>query len=63
MLTMMKDVGGIEMPEFFGKILGEEKSDTDGDADGDDDTPTAVVNPPGPAPKAPKAPTKPAPKA
>ena len=25
MLTMMKDVGGIEMPEFFGKILGGEQ--------------------------------------
>jgi flotillin len=24
MLSMMKDVGGIEMPEFFGKILGDE---------------------------------------
>ena len=25
MLGMMKDVGGIEMPEFFGKILPDEK--------------------------------------
>jgi len=33
MLTMMKDVGGIQMPEFFGKILGdEEQPDDDGAA-------------------------------
>jgi flotillin len=32
MLTMMKDVGGIQMPEFFGKILGDEEQPDDGEA-------------------------------
>ena len=27
MLNMMKDVGGVEMPEFFGKLLGDEPRD------------------------------------
>ncbi|MFK7743143.1 MAG: flotillin family protein [Planctomycetota bacterium] len=32
MLGMMKDVGGIQMPDFFGKILGDEKAGMDADA-------------------------------
>tara|TARA_R110002072_G_scaffold269079_5_gene428264 strand:+ start:2510 stop:4165 length:1656 start_codon:yes stop_codon:yes gene_type:complete len=36
MLTMMKDIGGIEMPEFFGKVLGgEEAKEKGGGANGD----------------------------
>lgn len=31
MLTMMKDVGGIQMPDFFGKILGDEEQKDDGE--------------------------------
>jgi len=53
MLTMMKDVGGIEMPEFFGKIIGEDKTDGGSDAAPGGDMPK------GPSPKAsgPKAAT------
>lgn len=37
MLSMMKDIGGIEMPEFFGKILGDKEAKaSDGDANGSD---------------------------
>ena len=35
MLSMMKDVGGIEMPEFFGKILGDAESGKSGAAEGE----------------------------
>ena len=50
MLTMMKDVGGIEMPEFFGKILGEEKKAADGEADA---ATAAAAGPKAPGPKGP----------
>ena len=28
MLQIMKDIGGVEMPEYFGKLMGDEKSKT-----------------------------------
>lgn len=64
MLTMMKDVGGIEMPEFFGKILGDKDAEamSEGDDDGGD-APKAVTAPspdkPTPAKPGPKAPRAP----
>ena len=53
MLSMMKDVGGIEMPEFFGKILGDKKDESN---DGDDDDTSVATGPKssGPKPPAPK---------
>jgi hypothetical protein len=29
MLQMMKDIGGVEMPEYFGKVVGEERKTAD----------------------------------
>lgn len=60
MLTMMKDIGGIEMPEFFGKILSQEKEDADGDADAAPAASAAAAGPKGPGPKAPDRKPKPA---
>lgn len=60
MLTMMKDIGGIEMPEFFGKILSQEKEDADGDADAAPAASAAAAGPKGPGPKAPARKPKPA---
>ncbi|MGK0204877.1 MAG: flotillin [Planctomycetota bacterium] len=58
MLSMMKDIGGIEMPEFFGKILGDKEAKASGgDADGNADAAPAAA---GPKPSAPK-PTTPRP--
>lgn len=59
MLTMMKDVGGIEMPEFFGKILGDQQAEVaaDGEDDGGDAEATAAAGPKGPTP-APATPPK-----
>lgn len=59
MLSMMKDIGGIEMPEFFGKILGDKDAKaSDGDADGNADAaPTAKASKsPGPKPTGPRPP-------
>jgi len=53
MLTMMKDVGGIQMPEFFGKILGEEEK---ADGDGKGDAAAAKARQPGDAAAAAKKP-------
>ena len=57
MLSMMKDIGGIEMPEFFGKILGDKDAKaSDGDADGEGNAAPAAKGPKptGPQPTGPK---------
>jgi flotillin len=55
MLSMMKDIGGIEMPEFFGKILGDKEAKaSDGDADADAASAAAGPKPTGPKPSGPK---------
>ena len=36
MLSMMKDVGGIDMPEFFGKLVDDQPKDKANDVEGSD---------------------------
>ena len=54
MLEIMKDVGGVEMPEFFGKLMGDgeptktitpqrAEAEADGDVSGDDDSPASAT--------------------
>jgi flotillin len=48
MLSMMRDIGGIEMPEFFGKLVGADKVPAkDADDAGSDTKQTAVQQPGG----------------
>jgi flotillin len=52
MLSMMKDIGGIEMPEFFGKILGDKEAKASaGDADGEGNAAPAAKGPKSTGPK------------
>ena len=42
MLNIMRDIGGIEMPDVLGKIMGEDKAATDGNGQASDQPPDAV---------------------
>lgn len=58
-LSMMKDIGGIEMPEFFGKILGDKDakaSDIDADGEGNAAPAAKDSKPTGPQPTGPRTP-------
>jgi flotillin len=48
MLHMMKDIGGVEMPDFFGKVAGTEVAKTDGEKKKKDAPPAAPPKAPPP---------------
>ena len=51
MMQMMKEVGGVEMPEFFGKIVGQEGGASEGEPPAEPREPKAAPAAPARAPK------------
>ena len=54
MMQMMKDIGGVEMPEYFGRLVGDEPRSDDSGADTEDaagdEKSTDTKAPPAPKP-------------